>query len=261
MKKSAYYSDLFFAFSLSAFCLLFILRFLGVRLIVALFPSILLGAACAFLLAVRLRKKQRVFSLKKSEEKEKENLFLYLGLAEPEEIKEFLEPRLPLLAKKLCTEFEEVAIKNQPAPAGTITCEGFFFLPLFLFRELNADDVACAAKSLRGLQNAVVLCDKLSLDAITLSEKLCLQTIQGNFLYRVLKDENVLPKEFPLKLNTPKRTSYRALCFAKSNSKQFFKSGVLLSAYSFFTPYSIYYTAVACLFFTLSIFIRIFGYR
>lgn len=261
MKKSAYYSDLFFTFSLTAFCALFLLRFLGVGLLLSLLPSTALGTLSAFLLSVRLKKRQQVFALKKSEEQEKETLFFYLGLAEQTEIKTFLEPRLPLLSKTLSRESEEPSLENQPAPAGTIPCDGFFFLPLFLFRELNADDIANSAKALRGLPNAVLLCDKLSKDGVTLCEKLSLKTIQGDFIYRVLKDGDSLPKELPLKLNAPKRISRRALCFAKSNSKRFFKSGILLSFCSFFTPYSVYYTVVACLFFTLSAFVRIFGYR
>lgn len=261
MKKSAYYSDLFFVFSLSSFCLLFLLRFLGVGLFLSLLPSAVFGCLCAFLLSVRLRKKQRVFALKKSEEQEKENLFFYLGLADPTEVRTFLEPRLPLLSKTLSKEYETPLEVSQPAPAGTIPCEGHFFLPLFLFRELNADDVVSAAKTLRALPNAVLLCDKLSEDSLTLCEKLSLKTMQGDFIYRVLKDGNELPTEFPLKLNAPKRVSRRAVCFAKSNSKRFFKSGVLLSFCSFFTPYSVYYTIVALLFFTLSALIRIFGYR
>lgn len=261
MKKSAYYSDLFFVFSLTVFCSLFLFRFLGVRFAISIFPSLLLGGICAFLVSVAVKKKQRVFALKKSEEQEKENLFFYLGLAEPTEIKNFLEPRLPILAKKFFSEFETTSNENQPAPAGTIVCEGYFFLPLFLFREVNPDDVANSAKILRGLPNAVLLCDKLSPQAIELCEKLSLKTVQGDLLYRVFKDGNLLPKELPIKLNAPKRTSRRAICFAKSNSKRFFKSGVALSVCSFFTPYSVYYTVFAFLFFTLSIFVRVFGYK
>lgn len=261
MKKTAYYSDLFFAFSLSGFCALFVFKFLGLKLMLALIPSIIFGLLCAFALSIRLRKKQRVFALKKSEEQEKENLFFYLRLAEPTEIKCFLEPRLPLLVHKLLGEFEHPVLENQIAPAGAIVSEGVCFYPLFAFRELTPDDIAAAIKSLQNIPNSVLLCDKLSPDAIALCEKLSLKTAQGDFVYKTLKDGGVIPSEFPLKLNAPKKTSRRAICFAKSNSKRFLKSGMLLSVYSFFTPYSIYYAVVACLFFTISLFIRIFGYR
>lgn len=261
MKKTAYYSDLFFAFSLSSFCALFLLRYFGVGLVLSLLPSVVIGGLCAFLLSLFIKKKQHTFALKKSEEQEKENLFFYLGLLEPAEIKNFLQPKLPFLTKKLFSDFDLSLTENQPAPAGTIPCDGYFFLPMFLFRELTPDDIASAIKTLRGRPNVVLICDKLSPEAMTLCEKLSLKTVQGDFLYRVLKDKNEIPKELPIKLNPQKRTSRRALCFAKSNSKQFFKSGVMLSVCSFFTPYSLYYTIVACLFFTLSAFIRIFGYR
>ena len=261
MKKSAYYSDLFFAFSLSAFCALFVLRFFGLKLLLALFPSVIFGLLCAFALSIRLRNKQRVFALKKSEEQEKENLCFYLRLAEPTEIKRFLDSRLSLLVHKLREDFEAPSIENPVAPAGTIECEGFYFYPLFLFRELTPDDIATAIKNLQTLPNAVLLCDKLSPEAIALCEKLSIKTVQGDFLYRILKDNDAIPNEFPIKLNPPKRMSRRAICFAKSNSKRFFKSGLLLSVYSFFTPYSIYYTIVACLFFSISVFVRVFGYR
>ena len=261
MKKSAYYSDLFFVFSLTAFCALFLFRFLGVWLVIAVFPSLIFGGICAFLLSIFFKKKQHVFALKKSEEQEKENLFFYLGLAEQTEIKNFLAPRLPILIKNLSFELESIPKGSQSAPAGTIVCEGYFFLPIFLFRELTPDDVANVIKALRGLPNAILLCDKLSKETIEFCEKLSLKTIQGDFLYRTFKDENLLPKELPIKLIQPKRNNHLSICFAKTNSKRFFKSGIALSVCSFFTPYSVYYTIFACLFFSLSVLIRVFGYR
>lgn len=258
MKKSAYYSDLFFAFSLSAFCALFLLRFWGVKLLIAIFPSLAFGLLCSALLAMKLRKKQKVFALKKSEEEEKERLFFYLRLAERDEAIDFLQARLPYLTADLKRNQHAEPLST---PSGVIEYDGFQFFPRFSFSELTPDDIANAVKLLRALPNPVLLCDKLSETAQGLCEKLDLQVIQGNELYRKFKDANCLPEEFPLKLLPQKRLSRRAVCFAKSNSKRFFKSGILLSACSFFTPFSIYYAVAAFVFFAVAALVRIFGYR
>lgn len=259
MKKSAYYSDLFFAFSLTSFVSLFILRFLGVKLFLAIPPCLCLGVACAILLSFQLKKKQKIFTLKKSEELEKNALFFYLCLANPTEVFEFFKPRLSLLIPNLEND-KANHNENYPHETELLFYQGRYFFSKFLFREVTPDDIVEIIQKSRDVSNLVLLCDRLSKEGQELCNKLSFTVLQGDEIYRKLKDSDGLPQNLPLNTPIPKITR-RQLCFAKNNSKRFFKSGILLSVCSFFTPYSIYYAVTACVFFLVSILVRIYGYR
>ena len=85
MKKTAFLSDLLFAFSLIALITLCLFRYLGIRL----FPALLLSAICGVLAAVStgalLQRKNRRFLLRKSEETQKQKLLTHLSLLSDEQ--------------------------------------------------------------------------------------------------------------------------------------------------------------------------------
>ena len=256
MKKSAYYSDLLFAFSLTAFLVLFTLRFLGVKLALALPPSLCLGIACSILLSFHLKRKQIIFSLKKSEEREKNDLFLYFCVSPEREVESFFKPRIPLLIDNIEVKESE----NNHSQNDRLVYQDKRFVYNFTFRELNEDDIAEVAKTLRGDTQIILLCDKLTKEGLALCDKLGFSVLQGNEIYQKLKEKKQLPQNIKFYATTTK-TTRRQICFAKNNSKRFFKSGVMLSVFSFFTPYPVYYAVTACLFFLVSVFVRIYGYR
>lgn len=271
MKKSAYYSDLIFTFSLLFFIALFCLRYFNVPLLLTILISILFGGAGAYLLSLHLRKKQKIFALKKSEEEEKNSLLFYLCLISSEERAEFLHERLPFLLKMLDPneEFPTNAVLSQtpktenatPTTTEELQLGKYKFFPLFYFREISPDDIAEIFPYLKDATAPVLLCDKISDSGKSLCEKLSVTYLDGALLYRALKDGDCIPSEYPIKTATPLKRKRRNVCFAKSNSRRFFTSGALLLASSVFIPYPIYYLVFGGLFLIISVLVRIFGYR
>lgn len=260
MKKTAYYSDLLFAFSLSSFCVLFILRYFKIPLVLSCILAVVCGLTASFLLFLLLNKKRKLFALKKSEEAEKEALFLYLALATEQERVAFFQPRLPFLLKELPQEnVDEQPRQNQTL--GILFLQGYAFFPLFLFREITSDDVANLYQSFKSCSASILLGDKFSLDAQTLAKRLGVRFFDGNEVYRALKKHDAIPKDFPIKTTTPIKRKRRNIAFAKSNSRRFFSSGAILLASSLFIPYSAYYIAVGCVLLITAVLVRIFGYR
>ena len=265
MKKSAYYSDLIFTFSLLGFCALFCLRFFDVPLTFSLILSLGFGFAAAYLLSVRIKKREKVFALKKSEEEEKNSLCFYLSLCDDTELTEFLRPRLPFLLsavdseKILDTNEKQTTDEKNEKPSLCLSNHSFF--PCFRFRELTADDIANEYPNLKRADAPVILCDKLSDDGKRLCEKLSIPIVDGNLLYRAFKDNSAIPDEFPIQTTTPIKRKLRNISFAKTNSKRFFSSGVLLIASSVFIPYPVYYLVCGGLLLLTAVLVRIFGYR
>lgn len=265
MKKSAYYSDLIFTFSFLSFCALFCLRFFDVPLAFSLILSFVFGFAAAYLLSVHIKKREKVFALKKSEETEKNSLCFYLSLCDDKELTEFLRPRLPFLLSAV--DGEKILDSNEQQTTDEKTEElplrlsNYSFFPCFRFQELTADDIAKEYQKLKGEISPVILCDKLSDDGKSLCEKLSVPIVDGNLLYRAFKDHSAIPDEFPIQTTTPIKRKLRNISFAKSNSKRFFLSGVLLVISSVFIPYPIYYLIFGSLLLITAVLVRIFGYR
>ncbi len=266
MKKSAYYSDLIFTFSLLGFCALFCLRFFDVPLPFSLILSIGFGFSAAYLLSVRLKKRDKIFALKKSEEKEKNFLCFYLSLCDDTERTEFLRPRLPFLLSVLDSDLslpratDKTSTNETEEEPSLRLCDRLFF-PCFRFRELTADDIASAYPKLKQENAPVFLCDKISDDGKSLCEKLSISVLDGNLLYRAFKDNDAIPDEFPIHTATPIQRKRRNICFSKSNSKRFFLSGALVLLSSVFIPYPTYYLVFGSLLLLTALLVRIFGYR
>ena len=266
MKKSAYYSDLIFTFSLLGFCALFCLRFFDVPLPFSLLLSLGFGLAAAYLLSVHLKKRDKIFALKKSEEEEKNSLCFYLSLCDDTEQTEFLRPRLPFLLSvldgdsALSQETNEQTTDEKDEELSLRLCDRVFF-PCFRFREVAADDIAILYPKLKQENSPVFLCNKLSEDGKKLCDKLSIPVVDGNLLYRAFKDNAAIPDEFPIKTATPIKQKRRNISFSKSNSKRFFSSGALLIVSSVFIPYPVYYLVFGGLLLITAVLVRIFGYR
>lgn len=266
MKKSAYYSDLIFTFSLLFFCALFLLRYWKISLPFSILISAIFGGVGAYLLSLRLRKRQKIFALKKSEELEKNDFMFYLCLIPIEEQIEFLKSRLPFLLRLLKDENSENSEQENPnivqdavQTTGIIRLDEYAFLPLFRFRPLTEDDIARAFSKLKTETSPVLLCNKLSAESKLLLEKLSIQVLLGEEIYRAFKDNYALPEEFPVKTATPIKQKRRSVFFAKSNSRRFFTCGIMLLLSSVFIPYPIYYLSIGVLLLAIALLVRIFG--
>ncbi|MBE5752593.1 MAG: hypothetical protein E7343_00805 [Clostridiales bacterium] len=263
MKKSAYYSDLIFTFAFLGFCALFLLRYFKIPLIFSLILSVSFGLAGSYLLSLYLKKKRELFALKKSEEDEKESLCFYLKLATEEEIINFFKPILPFLLSLLNAPntTNEYAQKKDENNLSKLFLQGYAFFPIFKFNEITCDDIARFYPKLKQEPAPVLLFDKATLEAQSLIEKLGILNIDGNKLYKALKSNDSIPKEYPIKTAMPVKRKKRNIAFAKSNSKRFFSGGAMILASSVFIPYPAYYVISGCLLLLTSVFVRIFGYR
>lgn len=263
MKKSAYYSDLIFTFSLVFFCVLFPLRYQRIPLFWALILSAFVAGFGAYLLSLRLRKKQKIFALKKSEELEKNDFMFYLCLISKQDQTEFLRPRLPFLLRLLADDNVDQAEEEDSATEATnekiLRLGEYAFLPFFKFQALTEDDIALAFTELKQEQTPVLLCNKLSPEGKLLVEKLSMQVLLGEEIYRAFKDNYAIPEEFPVKARNPVKQKRRSIFFSKSNSRRFFLCGVTLLFSSVFIPYPIYYLTVGIFLLSLSLLVRIFG--
>lgn len=260
MKKSAYYSDLIFTFSLLFFCALFPLRYWKIPLVFSVILSAGIGFAGAYFLSLRLKKKQKIFALKQSEELEKNDFMFYLCLISDGERREFLEPRLPFLLRLLNdTEASAVVNETQKDNAEFLQLGEYAFLPFFRFQPLTEDDIANAFTRFKTHLKPVLLCNKLTNEGKILLEKLSIDVLLGEEIYRALKDNYALPQEFPVKAIKPIKQKRRNIIFAKSNSRRFFVCGLTLLFSSVFIPYSTYYLLVGLLLLGVSLYVRIFG--
>jgi hypothetical protein len=274
MKKSAYYSDLIFLFSFLLFCGVFVLRFFGVPLLFSLVLSAIPATFGSYLLSLHYKKKQKIFALKKSEEVEKADLFFYLCLAPTQEKFAFLRPALRVFSSSLQDDEKSFDKQDVPddVPSSTskeeTTAEPPFlfhaqyaFLPVFKFREISADDVGALYPVFKDEQFPVLLCDKISDEGKDLCTKLSVRLIDGPLFYRLLKDAELIPSEYPVKIAPPIKRSRRRISFSKSNSRRFFSAGATLLFCSLFIPYPVYYLIFGGLFLVLSLIVRVFGYR
>ena len=266
MKKSAYFSDLFFTFCVVFLVAIFIFRHFKLPLPISVILSAVLGLAGAYLLSLRLRKKQKIFALKKSEEEEKNSLFFYLCLLSEKARKKFLQIRLPFLLKMLNGEENDAAeMKDTEEKAqdeeNFLRLGKYFFVPIFRFREITPDDVAEIYPFFEKEGSPVLLCDKLSESGKALCEKLSVQYLDGALLYKAFKDGDSLPNEYPIKTATPLKRKRRNICFSKSNSRRFLVCAAMLFISATFIPFPVYYITVGIICLTLSVLLRIFGYR
>ena len=94
MKKSAFISDVLFAFSGVGLFSLCLFRFLKIPLAVCVLLGIICGALAACSVAAYLQNRRTRFFLKKSDERQKERLLTHLALLSPKQATAFFMPVL-----------------------------------------------------------------------------------------------------------------------------------------------------------------------
>lgn len=251
MKKSAYYSDLFFAFFTTAVFLLCLLRYLRFPLFAAFLVAFLGGAAVAlFLSFLWKRKKERLF-LRKKEELEAEKLALHLALLSTEELKSFLRPRLSLLldgaqpyaVNGICfarTEKEVCSFCFSPTP---LAADGV--LPLL---------------SQNG-ESYLLFCNSLSPEGEKFCSRFAVKVKTVNEIYSLLKENGALPLVYKSEraFTQKKKRSFK-MRFAKANASRFFVGGSMLLLTSLIVPFPYYYLVSGSILLCAATLIRIFGY-
>ena len=277
MKKSAFISDLLFAFGVVFLPALCLLRYRRLPLWAAFTLAAMLGVLAALAVFLYLHQKREKLCLEKQDRETKEKLLLHLALQSPDKI-------LDGFADFFSSHDETGAPKDSPegaagdGPAGApkntarsaaaqkrknapcVRTEQGEFYPVFSLCPLDADRVVpllCGKKQ----AEKYLLCNELTEEA----EKLCLRfgvrVIKGNDVYRMLKKGNALPEHYLGEDALPKKKRKKELWFAKSNSRRFLFGGALILLTSLITPFPYYYLLSGSLLIISAVFVRIFGYR
>lgn len=244
MKRTAYLSDILFSYLLSALFSLCFFRYLRLSLLLSLLLALVVGALVALCVRALLLTKRRTLFLKKTEEEEKRKLLFHLALLSDREKTEFFKTVLEgdsyvgRLRLALPTEFYFLHFKLSP---------------------VTADDVASYAR-LKTNKRKILLCSALSSEAADLCARFQIEVLDGEGVYRLVRERNALPAVYLGEENEEKKRKPLRLWFSKGNAKRFLLSGGLVLLSSFLTPFPFYYLLFGSLLLVAALFVRLFGY-
>lgn len=249
MKKSAFISDVFFAFFISSLFTLCFFRYLRIAFALSLTLSILCGFLTALAVASLLRSKRKDLYLRKTDETRKEKLLLHLALLSDEKKTEYFQTALALT--------EPV---GRFAKLRLFTDKEFYFLH-FTLSPVNADDVAKYARW-KTRKQKVLCCSHVDEAANMLCERLGIRVKTGEQIYAFLKENEQLPQSFLGDETADKKRKRRfRLWLSKRNAKGFATGGSLVLVTSLITPFPYYYLVFGGLLLIAAICTRIFGYE
>ncbi|MBE7068577.1 MAG: hypothetical protein E7381_04670 [Clostridiales bacterium] len=248
MKKSAFISDVLFAFLLVAVFTLCLFRYLRIPMLPAFLLCLLCGTLSAMGVGTLLQAKRKTLFLKQSEESQKERLLTHLALLSDEQKTNYFQEIFSREGE--VKRFSRLRLATQNA---------FYFL-YFRFSPVTADEVASVSR-LKTAQDKVLLCNRIDEGAVELCAKLNIRLQTGESVYKRIKEANALPQTY---LGEEQKESKRKrrirFCFAKSNAKRFFIGGALILLTSLFTPFPYYYFITGSILLVVALLIRIFGY-
>ena len=249
MKRSAFISDIIFAFFVGFLCTLFLFRYVGIRLIPALLLSALCGVLTACAIFTLLQSKRKTLFLKRSDEAQKEKLLFHLACLSDEEKTNFflqkLSPETPL------KRFNRLRLISEEQ----------FYLLHFTFTPVTADEVAAFSR-LKTNREKVLLCSTIEDSAYALAEKLNIRALTGNEVYALLKDNDGLPQTYVgVETSEAKRKRRFALWFSRKNAKPFLTAAALTLFTALISPFPYYYLIFGGILLIISVAIRIFGHR
>jgi len=239
----SFFSDLLFyaacAFLISFTALRFALKSVVGALILSAFIALFITAVLAVLTQKRIIRRQQI----KLDDGECKNLCVYLSLA----------------AGDLTESLFLSALDDAFADGDVIFDSAHAYVFRFKIAPIDSDDIAAALKLKTELER-VVLCCRAGDSAKAFAGDFGVQVWEIEKIYSLLKNKNLLPKEYPhmakakrARLERLKKRFNRKLC------PSLFFSGFFLLAFSFFTFYPLYYVifgsvvillSCACLFFS-----------
>ncbi len=250
MKKSAFISDIIFAFFITFLFSLCLFRYHRLALWTAFFLALLCGSLAGGAIAAFLQSKRKHHFLKKSEEQTKQKLSLHLAL----------------LSDEQKTRFFQNLFSTQETPAQRfgklriITNDAFYLLK-FTLAPIQADDILAYSR-IRTSKQKILLCLDIDNNARLLCKQLQIKIRVAEDVYVLVKEHDMLPQYYlGSETNLDKQKRRRKLWFAKSNCKRFLVSGALLLIMSLLTPFISYYLVISAFLFILAICVRIFGYE
>ena len=191
----------------------------------AIVSSLLFGAL-SFLYISRKQNKKLLIS---RDEKQKKLLSLHLSLSSDEYISE-------LMKKCLIQESETPIIKN-----GAITISNCAYFCNLKMQPISEDDVAKVIK-VKCDENKVIICNRISTEALMLCESFLIEVKQIDFIFDLLKEKQLLPEKYiyegQKKIGIFTRIKAR---FSRKICAPLFWSGLALLMLSYFTFFPVYY--------------------
>ena len=253
MKKTAYFSDLIFAFTIVFLPVLCYLRFRGVTLGLSTLLSALLGICVCSFVGLWMKKKYQGKQLKAQEKRQAEMLALHLALLSQREQAEFFAERAEVFSPS-----ETIRISRYNGNYFILTDAGALF-PLFLASPLTSNHVLpLLTQPTEG--ECVLLCASLDGDCQRFLSRFTVRVFTADEIYLRLKAENALPVEYKSeKAFAKKRKRGFTLWLQKKNARPFLTSGALLLISSLFSPFPYYYLLMGIFLTVTSMLIRIFG--
>lgn len=249
MKRSAFISDVIFAFFVAFLCALLLFRFAGIRLIPSFLLAILCGILTACAIFTLLQYKRKTVFLKRSDEAQKQKLLFHLACLSDEEKTKYFLQAFP----------EETPLKRFGRLH--LLSETHFYMLHFTFAPVTADEVASFSR-LKTNKEKVLLCSKIEDDAYALAERLSIRALTGNEVYAALKDNDALPKHYIGEESPDKKRKRRfELWFSRKNAKPFLTAATLTLFTALVSPFPYYYFIFSGILLTFSVAIRLFGYR
>jgi len=250
MKRSAFISDLMFAFFTATIFTICLFRYLGIRLFLATALSILCGALTAASVGAFLQRKRKTLFLKRSDEAQKEKLLFHLSCLNDNAKTQFFLERL--------TEPEEEIVR---AGKLRLQTDKAIYRLHFNFAPVTADEVI-SFSHLKTDKQKCILCGKIEDYAYDLAQRLQITIWTGNEVYAFLKDRDALPQSY---LNeetlSDKRKRKLHLWFSRANAKRFLIAATLTLITALLSPFPYYYLICGTILLLCAVFIRIFGYE
>ena len=249
MKRSAFISDIIFAFFCASLFTLCLFRYLGIGLFLAILLAIVCGALTAASVGSFLQSRRRTLFLKKSDEAQKEKLLLHLAFLSDEGKTQFFLERLSS-PEAPAKKFQKLRI---------FTEESFYGLH-FSLAPLTADDVLRFSR-VRTKKQKIFLCAQADERALALAEELSVRVLRGEQVYAILKEQNALPELYLNTAHTPTKKRRMRLWLSRANAKRFLVASILILGTALLSPFPYYYLWFGGGLLLSSLLVRIFGYE
>lgn len=251
MRKSAYLSDLAFAFCAAFLPALCFLRFKRIPLLWSAALAGLFGAGITLAVAATMKKRNCARTLKAKDQRETEKLALHLAMLSPTKQTDFFAER----AKAVLSE--PLKREGQPLPYESavdtqqdgnidqrsrrfLETENFVGYCRFRAAPLSADDtLPIVAHSTDKIP--VLLCNALTEDGKSLLNRFGIRAVTIEEIYLKLKTAELLPTEYKSEAAFAKRKIRIFSGFTKQNARPFFTGGALILISSLFSPFPYYY--------------------
>ena len=250
MKKSAFISDIIFAFFTLFLCTLVLFRYTGIALFTALILSAVCGTLSACAVGTWLKSKRKTLFLKKSDEAQKEKLLIHLAYLSDEQKTQFFLQRLTsenLPAKR----FGKLKIYTPDA----------LYLLRFSLAPVSADETLAFSR-LKTNRTKTILCANIEERAYKLCQKLGIRVKAGDEVYALLKEKNALPDTYLGEESTEQKYGRRfRLWLSRANAKRFLVCSALLLLTALVSPFPYYYFVFGSILLLIAVLVKIFGYE